>query len=334
MTGQFTDAGAMVRLAYQAMGKLGIDADAMLAQINFDPEQLYRSELRTLNTDQLEFWQALEAFSQDPHIGLHLGEAMPIYRDQVMEYLFLSSSTFGEGLQRARNYQRLISEVIDTEVQVEGDTASLSLGFSATQSPHFIECLAIAARGFFESVTDGAFCLSGLALPHARHAPMEEYQRIFECPLEFGTESTTLYFDAELLAHRSFHAQPELLEINEQLADQHLAKLEQRELVNRVRQQVANVLESGDTSLDTIAARLQMQPSQLRGRLQQAGTNFNKVVDDYRYKLARQLLAHTEESIVEIVYLTGFSEPSTFYRAFKRWEGTTPVAYRKARRSD
>ena len=42
-----------------------------------------------------------------------------------------------------------------------------------------------------------------------------------------------------------------------------------------------------------------------------------------------RLLAGTEESIDEIVYLTGFSEPSTFYRAFKRWVGMTPIEYRK-----
>ena len=44
---------------------------------------------------------------------------------------------------------------------------------------------------------------------------------------------------------------------------------------------------------------------------------------------AKRLLAGTDESIDEIVYLTGFSEPSTFYRAFKRWVGMTPIEYRK-----
>jgi AraC-like DNA-binding protein len=53
------------------------------------------------------------------------------------------------------------------------------------------------------------------------------------------------------------------------------------------------------------------------------------VLADFRYRLARQLLATTDESIDEIVYLTGFSEPSTFYRAFKRWSGMTPIEYRK-----
>jgi len=53
------------------------------------------------------------------------------------------------------------------------------------------------------------------------------------------------------------------------------------------------------------------------------------VVSQFRYRLSCRLLAATDESIDEIVYLTGFSEPSTFYRAFKRWSGMTPIEYRR-----
>ncbi|EPJ8044972.1 helix-turn-helix domain-containing protein, partial [Acinetobacter baumannii] len=52
-------------------------------------------------------------------------------------------------------------------------------------------------------------------------------------------------------------------------------------------------------------------------------------LSDYRCRLAKKLLANTNESVERIVYLTGFSEPSTFYRAFKRWTNETPVEYRK-----
>jgi AraC-like DNA-binding protein len=53
---------------------------------------------------------------------------------------------------------------------------------------------------------------------------------------------------------------------------------------------------------------------------------------DYRCTLAKRLLANTDETIDEIVYLTGFSEPSTFYRAFKRWTQVTPIEYRNQKK--
>jgi AraC-like DNA-binding protein len=89
------------------------------------------------------------------------------------------------------------------------------------------------------------------------------------------------------------------------------------------------MLESGDTSLEAVARRLGMPPRRLRSQLAEANTSFNQILADYRSRLARRLLARTAEPIEQIVYLTGFSEPSTFYRAFKRWTNETPVEYRK-----
>jgi AraC-like DNA-binding protein len=60
-----------------------------------------------------------------------------------------------------------------------------------------------------------------------------------------------------------------------------------------------------------------------------AGTSLQRIINQYRKSLSKQLLSQTDETIAEIVYLTGFSEPSTFYRAFKRWEGITPIEYRQ-----
>ena len=58
-------------------------------------------------------------------------------------------------------------------------------------------------------------------------------------------------------------------------------------------------------------------------------TSYEKILAQYREKLSRKLLANTQESLDQIVYLTGFSEPSAFSRAFKRWTGETPSAYRQ-----
>ena len=78
-----------------------------------------------------------------------------------------------------------------------------------------------------------------------------------------------------------------------------------------------------------MAQRLGILPRRLRSQLADAQTSFNQVLADYRCRLAKRLLAQTSESIEQIVYLTGFSEPSTFYRAFKRWTNVTPIEYRK-----
>ena len=85
----------------------------------------------------------------------------------------------------------------------------------------------------------------------------------------------------------------------------------------------------GGATLEQVAARLDMPARRLRERLAMAGVRFNDLVTDYRCRLAKELLLKTDERIEVIVERTGFSEPSTFYRAFKRWVGETPVEFRK-----
>jgi AraC-like DNA-binding protein len=108
-----------------------------------------------------------------------------------------------------------------------------------------------------------------------------------------------------------------------------MQQLEKRDLILEVRNQLGALLETGEISLETISHHLEISPRQLRHQLNLAGTSLQRIINHYRKSLSKQLLSQTDESIAEIVYLTGFSEPSTFYRAFKRWEGMTPIEYRQ-----
>ena len=104
------------------------------------------------------------------------------------------------------------------------------------------------------------------------------------------------------------------------------------DLLERVRRALAAELQRGDPSLDAIAARLRTSPRSLQRQLQQAGTTLAALHNELRADLAARYLAERSESISEVAFLLGFSEVSTFHRAFKRWTGQTPAAYRRGRR--
>jgi AraC-like DNA-binding protein len=184
----------------------------------------------------------------------------------------------------------------------------------------------------FQAVTDGTFKADRIIFNHSPNTDIAEYQRIFQCPVEFNAKSFQLFFPASLLSYRSLYAEPELLNLHIQAADQHLAILQQQDLITEVRSLLGALLESGETTLENVASRLDVTPRHLRHQLDLAGTSFQRLLNDYRHRLAQRLLSQTDEAISEIVYLTGFSEPSTFYRAFRRWEGTTPIEYRQKHR--
>lgn len=324
-----TDSGVLLRMAYKAMQNAGVDADAVLAKVGLDKSILSLPDLRTPHDAQEWFWQAMEEVSGDPHIGLHLGSHMPIFKGQVLEYLFLSSPTFGEGLKRALDYQRLLSDAANAEMVDHGERVFLKQMLWSKKLAHLNECASVGVIKFFSFVTDGAFMPIEVHFSHPRHADQREYERVFGCPVKFEMPDVGIFFDRKLMDLPSAHHEPELLQLHERLASEQMARLEKQDLVFQVSRLVAELLESGHANLEEVAARLGIKPRQLRTRLADAGTNFNQLVAEYRCKLAKRLLAGTDENIDEIVYLTGFSEPSTFYRAFKRWVGMTPIEYRK-----
>ncbi len=107
--------------------------------------------------------------------------------------------------------------------------------------------------------------------------------------------------------------------MHESLARRQLHEVERLDLVRQVRELIGELLLDGGPTLEQVATRLQMPTRRLRERLSLAGVRFNDLVTDYRCRLAKELLLKTDERIEVIVERTGFSEPSTFYRAFKRW---------------
>lgn len=332
---ELRDSGIMIQLAYQAMVKMGLDVDAVCRRLGITPAMLEDRNVRTPHQAQAIFWKVLEEVSGDAHIGLHLGDMMPTYQGQVLQYLFLSSPTFGDGLTRALNYQRLLSDASQASVGQENDQAYILVDSASNQVVnlrHLSECMVLGLIRFFQYVTDGAFKPSHIHFSHAQPADTNEHERVYQCPVLFSQQDVRIYFATDVLQLPSLHAEPELLQLHEKLASEHVAKLERQDVVSKVYKVFAEVLETGQVSLDDVASRLDIKPRTLRTRLTEAGTNFNQLLADYRCNLAKRLLAGTDESIDEIVYLTGFSEPSTFYRAFKRWTNQTPVEYRNQRK--
>ena len=325
-----TDAGTLVRLAYQGLVNLGIDADQVLKRSGFEPDRLYKSNLRTQFSAQPRFWQAAVDLSGDPSIGLHVGEQMPIYKGQIIEYLFLSSGNFGDGLRRNIKYQRLVSDALHARL-VEEPKPYLTGYFVESQfvTSHLSEALSLGVIKAFQAITDGVFKPEKIMFLHSPTTDLAEYERIFQCEVEFNAKQFRLYFDKKIMSYRSLNSAPELLKLHVEVADKHMAMLQQKDFIGEVNGLIAAQLETDVITLESVAEKLKLTPRQLRHQLKTAGTSFQQLLNKHRHSLARRLLSKTDEDISEIVYLTGFSEPSTFYRAFKRWENTTPIEYRQ-----
>jgi AraC-like DNA-binding protein len=88
-------------------------------------------------------------------------------------------------------------------------------------------------------------------------------------------------------------------------------------------------LEQG-AALESVAARMHLSPSALRSRLRQHGTTYSALLDRLRSDYAKRTLRQSQLSIGEVAHRLGFAHPPAFHRAFRRWFGVTPSAYREA----
>ncbi|MGQ0700005.1 MAG: AraC family transcriptional regulator ligand-binding domain-containing protein [Panacagrimonas sp.] len=330
------DSGQLLEVVHQALVSGGFDVEAIYRRLGYNAESLPLRQMRTPHGLQAFFWETVEAVTQDPDVGLHLCLHAPVFRGEVMEYLMLSSSTFGEGMQRAVKYMRLVSDALNMRLQQDEKGTRVVVKGSTIEAPQLRHTEILVAHQvirFGQMVTEGKYAPSRVLLRVSRRAPQADYDRIFGCQVEFEGVESEIWFDPELLAYRSPRSSPELLQLHEEHAEKRLTTLKREDLIERIRAVFAQRLELERCDLEEVSRELHIPPRRLRFELSRAGTSFSQVLADFRFALARKLLARTKEPVEDIVYLTGFSEPSTFYRAFKRWSGMTPVQYRDSKRN-
>lgn len=107
------------------------------------------------------------------------------------------------------------------------------------------------------------------------------------------------------------------------------AKVAESELT-RVRSVIAALSLAGAVSLEAVAGRLQTSPRTLQRRLKGLGISFREVVEGARFEIAAALLRGTDLKVQEIAARLGYATPGTFARAFRRWAGCSPRAFRTA----
>jgi len=162
---------------------------------------------------------------------------------------------------------------------------------------------------------------------HHRPSDLGPYRHYFQATLRFDMEQTALVFPAKWLDRAVPGADPTLRQQLEQRIAA-LENLDHRDLVGLLRRLLRVLLTTHRGSLEQVAQLFSMQGRTLNRRLKARGTTFQSLVDEVRYEIARQLLENTRMSICQIAATLDYSDASAFTRAFRRWSGTTPAAWR------
>ncbi|WP_453822699.1 helix-turn-helix transcriptional regulator [Tepidimonas fonticaldi] len=109
---------------------------------------------------------------------------------------------------------------------------------------------------------------------------------------------------------------------------EYLAKFEGARVSEKVRAELISRLAAGEPSRADVASALHMSEKTLQRRLKGEETSYQEILDETRRELARQYLREGRMSVCEVTFRLGFSDQSSFTRAFKRWTGLAPGEFR------
>lgn len=284
-----------------------------------------------------ELWSQAEARLEDDELGLRFAQEFDLDGFHVVGLLALTSATVGQALERVVAFSRLLHDAGRTELELTEDGRLLL----------FPGCRGLPApppRQIAEYNMASAVMLMRMLIGHQAWRPLEvhftheapqsltRHRAVFGLEPSFGMIEDKIILPLECQALPVLAAQPaSMSRYLEAYAQELLSRLPQHEdtLSAQVMRLIVTQLEMGQLTLEAVAARLAMTPRTLQRRLEQEGERFSSLVDSARQRAAQHHLSRSTLSLAEISYLVGFQEPSTFYKAFKRWTGQTPSHYRQ-----
>ncbi len=168
---------------------------------------------------------------------------------------------------------------------------------------------------------------SEVLFAHGVPKDVTPYQALFGCRLQFDADRSELVFNKHWLDQPQMGADPER---HRQLLHDILAQEQDapEQLLFQVRAALRRMVMHGRATEGLLANLLSVPERSLRRLLDQQGTSFRELLEDARYEVARQLLVDTDMSTADIATSLDYADPSAFSRAFRRWTGSPPAAWR------
>src|SRR5262245_3499502 len=316
------------RALIAACARLGLDTEALLRSVGIRRETLEDPDARLEAAQAGALWAKAYELSGDPVLSLHAAEACPIGAYKVIDFMAANAATVGEAFRYAARYFKLINTAIMLPIDESSDPVTFDIvddsGPRGVSRPFAEYCFAAFVL-HCRAATGVHFRLRLLTFVHATPPSVAEHERIFGCPVRFEAQHNRLLIDQEVWRTPSKRGNPGVLQVLAQHADLLVQKLPSGpDLVERTRRVIGARVRGGDSSLESVARELGTSGRSLQRHLNELGFSYHALADEVRAATARLYLAQPDIAITEIAYLLGFSDPSTFNRAFRRWTGSSP----------
>jgi AraC-like DNA-binding protein len=240
------------------------------------------------------------------------------------------STTIGDAVRALVSNLSVEDRAVVPSLSISDGTALLTYATYQAES-RIVEQILDAAVGvtvnILRTLCGSDWRPSEVLLPRAAPADQALYRHHFRAPVRFNQESASIVFPARDLDLRIAGADPLLRAMLEEKI-QHLKGAQGVEFSDDIRRLLRTRLTSTRCSADDIAELLTMHRRTLSRHLKSSGMGYRAITNEIRFEIARQLLQDTQVPLAQIAAALGYSEASAFTRAFRRWSGQTPTAWR------
>lgn len=279
----------------------------------------------------LNLWQIAVDVTNDPALGLHLRKN---YGTNIMHFVViiaLNSENLLEAMQSWARYDRLICETDRIEIFEKKNHYIFTYTNTIPEyenrwipEHHFS-----LALDYGRKISQKDFNPVEVWFSHENPGYIEEYEKIFHCPVLFNKKENLIRLKKEDMLHPIISPDPYLKAILKKHADESIEKFsENPSLKARVQEFMIKKLHTGTVTIQSVSETMNMDRSTLHRHLKKEGTAFRDLLTKTRKELARKHLIQGLTA-TQTGYLLGFTEPSTFQRAFKRWFGQSPGEFKK-----
>ncbi|WP_268263322.1 AraC family transcriptional regulator [Pseudomonas morbosilactucae] len=323
---------ALVHEALHSARERGLDLTMALANADIDPQLLNAPKARVSATSFARLWVEIADLLDDEFFGI---DTHPMRRGsfKLMCHALLDCSTLGQALQRMLSFLRLVLDDIHGELQVEGDQAFIVVHDQGVLRRLF-------AYGTWFILVHGLSCwlvnqripLHRLSFRASRPEDQSDYRMRFCEDIEYDASVTQVSFDKKFLDMKIAQSPATVAAFLKESPGSLLVKYRNDDSLSaQIRRYLRGSSPEKWPERDELAVILHMSNSTLQRRLQAEGTHYQNLRDNLRRDMAIDLLSRGDMTVTQVAAATGFEETSAFHRAFKKWTGVSPGAYRRGR---
>ncbi len=275
-------------------------------------------------------WREVMRRRPEPLTPLWIGASVPFGHYGLLDFMGATCSTVERGLELLVDYFQLLSSKVQLTFgngrfcvrPVVGPPAQRAVLGAYSSGVILSRCRGTAGAAF--QVLAASFATPASGEPERLTAFLGDAAYAFDV----SAEAFEFELAPETLALPLRQANPGLAPVLQRYAAD---LLEHRGLgddpLYPVREAVSTQLPTGNTTLESTAKRLGVSDRTLQRRLSERGLSFREILSSERQRLAKTLLQN-EHPVSEVALLLGYSEQTTFARAFRRWTGMSPRQYR------